>query len=196
MLRRYIIIVSLVVVGVVLATAPGCSCTKKHAQQPAPPGVVSYAPTMPDQVTRTEPAPAELKQAMLALKRVHFAFDSAKLLPGSGDVIAIAAAHLAELPEVRLYVAGHCDERGSIGYNRVLGEKRAKAVARELIRLGVPADRLTIVSHGKERPVVVGNDEMSHARNRRVEFEVLRGDVRLVIEEGSLYNDRGRPLDS
>jgi hypothetical protein len=70
----------------------------------------------------------------------------------------------------------------------------AKAVAEELMWLGVPADRLTIVSYGKERPVAAGSDDASNARNRRVEFEMLRGDVRLVLDEGALYDDRGRPL--
>jgi peptidoglycan-associated lipoprotein len=149
---------------------------------------------MPTDASRNEPASGAVKEAMLALSRVHFARDSAKLQSGSKVAISQAAEKLVGAADVKLYVAGHCDERGSLGYNRVLGEKRARSVANELVRLGVPADWLTIVTYGKERPAATGNDEASYARNRRVEFEVLRGDVRLVLEEGALYDDRGRPL--
>ena len=54
-------------------------------------------------------------------------------------------------------VEGHCDERGTSAYNLVLGEKRAKAVRNYLVELGVSANRLSVVSYGKERPFCAMN---------------------------------------
>ena len=67
----------------------------------------------------------------------------------------------------QLKVEGHCDERGSSAYNLVLAEKRAKAVRNYLMDLGVKADRLTIVSYGKERPFCNDHSESCYQQNRR-----------------------------
>ena len=64
-------------------------------------------------------------------------------------------------------VEGHCDERGTAAYNLVLGEKRAKAVRNYLVELGVGADRLSIVSYGKERPFCNERAESCYQQNRR-----------------------------
>ena len=66
---------------------------------------------------------------------------------------------------------GHCDERGSEEYNLALGERRADAVKRYLVDLGVPASRLRTVSFGEAKPAVVGHDESAWRYNRRVEFK-------------------------
>ena len=52
----------------------------------------------------------------------------------------------------RISIEGHCDERGTAEYNLGLGERRANAVKTYLVELGVPADRIVIVSKGKESP--------------------------------------------
>jgi peptidoglycan-associated lipoprotein len=68
---------------------------------------------------------------------------------------------------------GHCDERGTVEYNLSLGEKRAKAVKDYLVGLGISADRLSIISYGKERPADPGHNEEAWAKNRRVEFRII-----------------------
>ncbi len=60
---------------------------------------------------------------------------------------------------LRVTVEGHCDERGTVEYNLALGERRAKAAFDYLVSLGVPADRLKIVSYGKEVPVCTQSNE-------------------------------------
>jgi peptidoglycan-associated lipoprotein len=71
---------------------------------------------------------------------------------------------------VKLTLAGHCDERGTVEYNLALGQKRADAVKNYLVRGGVDAERLSTISFGKEKPVDPGHSEASWAKNRRVEF--------------------------
>jgi peptidoglycan-associated lipoprotein len=67
-------------------------------------------------------------------------------------------------------VEGHCDERGSTEYNLALGERRANAVKRYLVDLGVPSSNLRTVSFGEERAAVQGHDESAWRYNRRADF--------------------------
>ncbi len=64
-------------------------------------------------------------------------------------------------------IEGHCDERGSAEYNLGLGDRRATSAKEFLVQLGVPADRLTTISYGKDRPVCTDADEGCYQRNRR-----------------------------
>jgi peptidoglycan-associated lipoprotein len=64
-------------------------------------------------------------------------------------------------------IEGHCDERGSAEYNLGLGDRRATAAKEFLVQLGVPADRLTTISYGKDRPVCTDENEACYQRNRR-----------------------------
>ncbi len=68
---------------------------------------------------------------------------------------------------VTVTVEGHCDERGTREYNLALGERRATAVKNVLVALGIPANRVSTISYGKERPAVVGSTEAAWAQNRR-----------------------------
>lgn len=75
--------------------------------------------------------------------------------------------------EGAIVVEGHCDDRGSREYNLALGERRAEAVKQYLVRQGVPADRITTMSYGKERPRDLGKTQQARALNRRavIRFE-------------------------
>ena len=67
-------------------------------------------------------------------------------------------------------IEGHCDERGTEEYNMMLGERRADAAKKYLERKGVPAERMTTRSYGKENPAVEGSNERAWKKNRRAEF--------------------------
>jgi peptidoglycan-associated lipoprotein len=70
-------------------------------------------------------------------------------------------------PSFTVVIEGHCDERGSAEYNLGLGDRRASAAKEYLISLGVPADRMTTISYGKDRPVCTEANEECYQRNRR-----------------------------
>jgi peptidoglycan-associated lipoprotein len=77
---------------------------------------------------------------------------------------------LQELPSATVVIEGHGDERGSAEYNLGLGDRRATAAKDFLVQLGVPADRLTTKSWGKERPQCTESNEDCWQKNRRVHF--------------------------
>jgi len=72
----------------------------------------------------------------------------------------------------KVMVEGHADSRGSAEYNLALGERRATAVRDYLVNLGVPADRVQIVSKGKEAPVCTEEAESCWQQNRRGHFVI------------------------
>src|SRR5690606_10258475 len=80
---------------------------------------------------------------------------------------------LQQNPSSTVQIEGHCDERGTIEYNLALGERRANAAKRYIVRLGVDASRLSTISYGEERPANSGSSESAWAENRRAEFVVL-----------------------
>lgn len=112
--------------------------------------------------------------AKKALARIYFDFDSYVLSQKSRDTLYNNAEYLLKKYQGKVRLEGHCDERGSDEYNLALGENRAKAAMNYLITLGVPAEQLSIVSYGKERPLVNEHNEEAWAQNRRVEFEVVQ----------------------
>ena len=75
-----------------------------------------------------------------------------------------------KLSNPSIIVEGHCDERGSLDYNLVLGQRRAEAVKAYLVDLGVPASKIHTVSLGKEKPICVEHKESCWQRNRRTHF--------------------------
>ena len=64
-------------------------------------------------------------------------------------------------------IDGNCDKRGTNEYNVALGERRAEAAMSYLVSKGIAADRITVVSDGKERPVCTEHNASGWARNRR-----------------------------
>jgi peptidoglycan-associated lipoprotein len=108
------------------------------------------------------------------LADIRFAFDEATLSDEARATLERHALWLQTHRDVRVMVEGHCDERGTVEYNLALGDQRARAAYDYLVGLGVAPERLTTVSYGKERPLDLGHDEASWARNRRAAFVVSR----------------------
>jgi peptidoglycan-associated lipoprotein len=99
--------------------------------------------------------------------RVFFDYDKSDIKAEGRQVLQRQADWLKKYSNVTVTVEGHCDERGTREYNLALGERRATAVKKMLVALGVPANRVSTISYGKERPAVVGSNEAAWAQNRR-----------------------------
>ncbi|WP_300296520.1 peptidoglycan-associated lipoprotein Pal [Ferrovibrio sp.] len=99
--------------------------------------------------------------------RVFFDYDKFEVKPAGKATLDKQAAWLKRYGQWKIVVEGHCDERGTREYNLALGERRANAVKSYLINQGIPANRVTTISYGKERPVALGSNEAAWAQNRR-----------------------------
>ncbi|MAM35144.1 MAG: peptidoglycan-associated lipoprotein [Micavibrio sp.] len=99
--------------------------------------------------------------------RVFFGYDSSDLTGEARSTLDRQASWMQQYPNLSITIEGHADERGTREYNLALGERRANAVRNYLIALGVPASNVSVISYGKERPVVFGSDTQSWAQNRR-----------------------------
>ncbi len=99
--------------------------------------------------------------------RVFFATNESILTTKSRDTLRKQAAWLRENTNVNVVVEGHADERGTREYNLALGERRANAAKDYLMTYGISADRISVISYGKERPVDPGSNPLSWSKNRR-----------------------------
>ena len=82
------------------------------------------------------------------------------------SVVSVMNANI----ELKIILAGHADERGTREYNLALGQRRAESVRNYFLLNGITPSRISVKSYGEERPLASGNDEVSYAKNRRVEI--------------------------
>lgn len=108
------------------------------------------------------------------LKSIHFDFDSSSLSDTEKSILTSNADWLNKNASVKMLIEGHCDQRGSNEYNLSLGERRANSVKAMLIKMGIKANRLSIVSFGEEKPISTGDTEEDMAKNRRANFVPTR----------------------
>ena len=101
---------------------------------------------------------------------IYFDFDSYVVKDEFRPIVDAHANLLKANPTAKEVAEGHTDERGGSEYNLALGQKRAEAVVKQMLVLGVGDSQLEAVSYGKERPAVQGSDESAWAKNRRVEL--------------------------
>ncbi|ULA64799.1 MAG: Peptidoglycan-associated protein [Nitrospira sp.] len=109
------------------------------------------------------------------LRDVFFGYDSFAISEEGRLALSRDAEWIKANPGSQLKIEGHCDERGTSAYNLVLGEKRAKSARNYLVELGVSANRLGVVSYGKERPFCKDHSEACYAQNRRGHVVVKSG---------------------
>ena len=167
------------------AVVPVAVAEKSEAAKPAEPIEQAKPLEQAKPVEQVKPAQEEVVQAApdtqkpavaeIKFETVYFDFDKADLRQDARDVLSKnAEIILKSMAGEKFLIEGHCDERGSAEYNLALGERRAKSAQNYLTTLGVKAENLTIISFGKEKPAVNGNDEAAWAKNRRAEFAIVK----------------------
>ena len=114
-------------------------------------------------------------ERILLGEEIYFDTDRAKIQERSRPVLRALAEFLEAHPEIELVeIQGHTDDRGTQEWNMDLSWRRAQNVRRYLRRRGIDPKRLVLRGYGKLRPFGSERDEASRARNRRVEFRILR----------------------
>ena len=148
------------------------------------------------------------------IENIFYDFDKATLRPESTQALDELVKTLNENPNITIELSAHADYRGRADYNKRLSQRRAESVVNYLIEHGIPADRLTPVGYGKEKPKTVRKkltekypwlkeddvlteeyitalkdkekEEICNQLNRRTEFLVLRTTYGLFDENGKL----------
>jgi peptidoglycan-associated lipoprotein len=136
-----------------------------HAQTaPAAAAAQVIAEPTPPPVVQPVAAPAPLK---LAAASIYFDFDSAELADPTRAALQAFFDLAQQGYDQAIRIEGNCDERGTREYNLALGQRRADAAKKYLTDLGLPANRVSTISFGKERPRAPGHDEEAWRDNRR-----------------------------
>jgi peptidoglycan-associated lipoprotein len=99
-------------------------------------------------------------------QRVFFAFNSSEISDAARLNLLGQSLYMKNHENVKIQIAGNCDERGSTEYNLALGARRANAAKDVIVKDGVSAKRISTISYGKERPLVQGSGENVWKWNR------------------------------
>jgi OmpA-OmpF porin, OOP family len=109
------------------------------------------------------------------LDKIYFEFDSDVIKSESFPILDAIVATLNGNPDIRLVeIQGHTDQRGSDAYNLDLSDRRAASVRRYLIEGGIDSGRLQSQGYGKRQLIDQRNNEEAWAKNRRVEFLIIK----------------------
>jgi outer membrane protein OmpA-like peptidoglycan-associated protein len=125
----------------------------------------------------------DLNRTKLRTNAIHFAYKSAELGDGSGQVLQQMIDLMRQHPELQLVIEAHTDDVGSRAYNMDLSQQRAQSVTSYLLANGVSNDRLIPVGHGKNQPIASNRTEEGRSRNRRVEFRVTVKDEQQAFQK-------------
>jgi len=182
-----------------LADSDGDGIPDSEDACPTQPGLAEFdgcpdsdGDQIPDNVDKCpkEPGPAEnggcplgppfvvLEGAQIRLRgSVVFDLGQATIQKQSFPVLDEVAAVLKSRPEIELLeVEGHTDNRGGRAYNQDLSERRARAVLDYLVKHGVQQRRLRSRGFAYDRPLTSNEDALGRAKNRRVEFQILKNE--------------------
>lgn len=173
------------------------ACTKKVAVKAPPPAPVQAAaappPAAPAQrpvaaIPEAPPPPtrskypdaatqARIDELIARIQDAYFDYDKHAIRSDAQATLTADAKALGDIlrqyPAYKLTIEGHCDERGSDEYNLALGDARARNARDFLSQLGIPAEQLTLVSMGKEKPQCTEHDESCWQKNRRAHIVAM-----------------------
>ena len=109
---------------------------------------------------------------VVRIENILFDFDRAEITPAFKRYLQKTLENAENLSSVKMTIEGHCDERGSNEYNLALGERRAHALKRYLISLGVLEENIDTLSYGEEKPADPRHSEDAWRKNRRANTEI------------------------
>ncbi len=131
---------------------------------------ILLVPVKPDDLTRQKLEPGKA----ITLKNIYFEFDSDELMPRSFVELNKLLQIMKENPNLVIEIIGHTDNIGDDDYNKYLSRCRSKSVVTFLLENKIRPARLRYRGAGEHQPVATNETEDGRARNRRVEFVVVR----------------------
>jgi outer membrane protein OmpA-like peptidoglycan-associated protein len=164
------------VVGTLLHRPSGGRATREadaNLTLYASPKEIAAAPTTPTSPTAPAVPPkidsCESLDTQLRAGPILFEFDDAEIGPQAQAAVDATKRALAGGPPCRVWIFGHTDSIGVPVYNDYLSELRARRVADQLRKAGIPADRIEVRGLGDKHPVITTAGRSAQAPNRRVE---------------------------
>jgi peptidoglycan-associated lipoprotein len=127
----------------------------------APPAIETPSTTM-----------SEEQEFKAHVQDIFYDYDNYDIRTDAQSTLAKDADYLLQHPNIKIVIGGYCDERGSNEYNLVLGQNRAQAAKTALVTAGVAADRIRVISYGKEKPFCTDSNEECWQLNRRAGFTI------------------------
>ncbi len=173
---------------IAVSLLPACSSSEPPETTPAQPETVERPTPTPRDTAEAPDAGAweenegasdiltidQINEGGL-LQTIYFDYDQSEIRPDQRAKLQANAQYLRENTHFRLLIGGHADERGTREYNMALGERRASATMQYLVSLGVPRERIEIISYGEEQPAASGSTESAWQQNRRAQFQAIAG---------------------
>ena|SRR5579864_6439267 len=158
------------------AVAPRAEPVPARAAAPPPPpappararAAASPAPLSDDELFRRKSL--DELNAEHPLGDVFFDYQKDTIRDDGQRALQQDVAWLKRYPQTKISIDGHCDERGTAEYNLALGDRRAEVVRQYLVNLGIPTERLSVRTFGKEAPFCTGEGEGCWSQNRRDHF--------------------------
>lgn len=123
------------------------------------------------------PSPSVNNETINALKD---AYDNLVFQTGSNAIKTTSLKYLDELADVlkkstwNLKLEGHTDNVGDANSNMILSKRRADAVKNYLVSKGISDKRITTEGFGVTKPIADNKTAEGRAKNRRVEFKILK----------------------
>jgi peptidoglycan-associated lipoprotein len=111
--------------------------------------------------------------SVVGLNDIHFDFDKYNIREEDAAILKGDVPWFKNNAGKKVRIEGNCDERGTIEYNLVLGQKRADSTKNFLVKFGVDGNLIQPVTYGKEKPICQEHNEECWVKNRRAHFVLL-----------------------
>ncbi len=106
---------------------------------------------------------------------IYFPYNSTSKIEDSDiDDFLTKVARQLKSTDDKVIITGYTDDKGSRGYNKTLGMKRAKAIRKILIKKGVSTHQIETVTMGKKDPIATNETEEGRKKNRRTEVQLIQ----------------------
>jgi OmpA-OmpF porin, OOP family len=136
---------------------------------PAPTTAPAAPPEIPAAASPAHPESREAQHKVVKRVTVEFQFSSNELEPRYQKVLREVAAAIRSKGSVpyNITVQGHTDNIGGMAGNIALSLRRAESVKNALVKLGLPAERITTNGFGFSKPIADNATAKGRQRNRR-----------------------------
>ena len=101
---------------------------------------------------------------------VYFAFNGSDVTAKYNKLLTVNAGYLISHSDANVQIQGNSSEIGTIQHNQKLGLERAQNVKQALVKLGVPAKQISVISFGNTKPAYPTETNGEQPKNQRADI--------------------------